>query len=65
MVPGEIIFNHLAARDKQFVLVEGAAHGFAPCGAQYGDTTARTFDFVDSWLTQPGRFLPGSARGRQ
>jgi hypothetical protein len=65
MVPGEIIFNHLAARDKQFVLVEGATHGFAPCGAQYGDTTSRTFDYVDSWLTQPGRFLPGSARGRQ
>jgi hypothetical protein len=63
MVPGEIVFNHAAARDKQFVLVEGATHGFTACRPEYGDTTARTFDYVDAWLTQPGRFLPRPASG--
>ena len=55
-----IIFNHLAARDKQMVMVEGATHGFSACKAEFGDTVARTFDYVDAWLTQPGRFLTRS-----
>jgi hypothetical protein len=57
VVPDEIVFNHLAARDKQFALVEGAAHNFTACRPEYGDTVARTFDFVDAWLTEPGRFM--------
>ncbi len=56
VVPGEIIFDHLAARDKTYATVEGAVHVFTPCGTQYGDTVKRTFDFVDGWLTKPGRF---------
>lgn len=56
MVPDEIIYDHLAAKDKQLVFVEGATHGFAPCRPEYGDTTARTFDYVDAWVKQPGRF---------
>ncbi len=56
MVPDEIIYDHLAAPDKQLVFVEGATHGFAPCRPEHGDTTARTFDYVDGWLKQPGRF---------
>ncbi len=60
MVPDEIIFDHLAARDKQLVFVEGATHGFSPCRPEYGDTMARTFDYVDGWLTQAGRFAQNS-----
>jgi pimeloyl-ACP methyl ester carboxylesterase len=56
IVPGEIIFNHLAAKDKTYATVEGATHGFQPCQPQYGDTAKRTFDFVDNWLSRPGRF---------
>ena len=56
VVPGEIVFDHLAAKDKSYVAVEGAAHDFTPCNPQYGDTAKRTFDFLDSWLVQPGRF---------
>jgi hypothetical protein len=63
VVPDEIVFNHLAARDKQFALVEGATHNFTACRPEYGDTAARTFDYVDRWLTQPGRFLRSSASG--
>jgi hypothetical protein len=36
--------------------VEGATHGFAPCKPEYGNTTKRTFDYLDSWLSKPGRF---------
>ena len=63
VVPDEIVFNHLAARDKQFALVEGATHNFTACRPEYGDTVARTFDYVDAWLTQPGRFVRGAASG--
>jgi pimeloyl-ACP methyl ester carboxylesterase len=56
VVPGEIIFDHLAAPDKTYATVEGAVHVFTACGAQYGDTTKRTFDYVDSWLSKAGRF---------
>jgi len=56
VVPGEIIFDHLAAHDKSYAAVEGATHGFAPCKPEYGNTTQRTFDFVDQWLSKSGRF---------
>ncbi len=56
VVPDEIVFDHLVARDKSYVAVEGAGHGFAACKPAYGDTQKRTFDFVDRWLSGPGRF---------
>lgn len=56
VVPGELIYEHLAAADKTYATVEGAVHVFTPCGAQYGDTVKRTFDFVDAWLAEPRRF---------
>jgi hypothetical protein len=56
VVPGEVVFNHLVAKDKSYVAVEGANHDFAPCKPEYGDTAKRAFDFLDSWLAQPGRF---------
>ena len=56
VVPGEIVFDHLAAKDKTYVAVEGAGHDFTACGPEYGDTSKRTFDFVDHWLAERGRF---------
>jgi hypothetical protein len=56
VVPGEIVFDHLAAKDKSYVAVEGAGHDFAACKPEYGDTKKRTFDFVDRWLAEGGRF---------
>jgi len=55
LVPGEITFDRAAAKDKQFVAVEGADHNFQPCKPQYGDTAKRAFDCVDGWLTKAGR----------
>ena len=57
MVLNEIAFEHSAAKDKEFVAVQGANHFFEPCKPKYGDTRKRTFDFVDAWLNKPDRFL--------
>ena len=56
VVPDEIIFDHLGSKDKTFAAVEGATHLFNACRPEYGDTVKRTFDFVDGWLGQEGRF---------
>jgi hypothetical protein len=54
----ETAFDHSAAKDKEFVGLEGANHGFMPCKPEYGDSFTRGFDYVDAWLTKPGRLLP-------
>jgi pimeloyl-ACP methyl ester carboxylesterase len=56
IVPLEITFDHSAAKDKEFVAVEGANHSFQPCRPEFGDTRKRTFDYVEAWLSKPGRF---------
>lgn len=56
LVTSEIAFDHLAAKDKTFVAVEGSRHNFTPCKPEYGDTRKHTFDFVAEWLAKPGRF---------
>lgn len=67
MRPDEIILTHATkTKDKEMVAVEGAVHGFTPCTAcavaqglpsnAYGDTVKRLFDYVDGWLSKPGRF---------
>ena len=56
VVTSEILFNHLATKDKTFVASEGAAHNFGPCRPEYGDTKKRAFDYVADWLSKPGRF---------
>lgn len=55
VVPGEVIFDHLASKDKTYASVEGATHLFQPCRPEYGDTKKRVFDFVDEWVSKPGR----------
>jgi hypothetical protein len=56
LVPLEIVFDHSAAPDKDFVAVEGADHGFQPCRPEFGNTMTRAFDYADAWLSKPGRF---------
>lgn len=56
IVSAEMAYDHAKSTDKTVAFVEGATHGFTPCAAcaktpgQYGDTVARTFDYVTSWL---------------
>ena len=52
----EISYDHSAAKDKEMVGVEGADHNFRPCKPEYGDTYKRAFDYLDAWLSKPGRF---------
>jgi hypothetical protein len=56
VVSGEIIYDQLASKDKTYAAVEGATHMFKPCRPEYGNTVKRTFDFMASWLSGPGRF---------
>ena len=64
MGSAETIHNHVAAKDKTLVYVEGATHVYTPCTkcektpGQYGDTMKVTYDYADpGWLSQKGRFL--------
>ena len=50
MVPLEIVYDHAAAKDKDFVVVEGGDHEFNPCRPEFGDSQRRTFDYVQAWL---------------
>jgi hypothetical protein len=56
LVSAEMAYDHAKSSDKTVAFVEGATHGFTPCTAcaktpgQYGDTVARTFDYVTQWL---------------
>jgi pimeloyl-ACP methyl ester carboxylesterase len=52
LVPLEEVYDHSAAKDKEFVAVEGGDHYFEPCRSEYGDTQKRAFDYVESWLTK-------------
>jgi len=52
----EIAYERSAAKDKEFIGVDGADHEFRPCKPEYGDPARHAFDYVDSWLLRPGRF---------
>lgn len=60
----EHIYNHCASADKTLAFVEGASHMFFADpeaekynNVKYGDTVKAAFDYVDSWLSENGRFL--------
>lgn len=54
------------SKDKTLAYVEGAVHGFQPCkecatakglpADYYGDTIKTLYDYIDGWLSKPGRF---------
>jgi pimeloyl-ACP methyl ester carboxylesterase len=52
----ELHFDDAASADKDFVVVEGATHGFAPCTAcetvpgQYSNSQRNFFDYVARWI---------------
>lgn len=58
----ETILDRSASADKSIAFIEGASHNFTVCKdcektpGQYGDTVKTTFDYVDGWLSKPGRF---------
>ncbi|WP_260929399.1 hypothetical protein [Novosphingobium sp. 9] len=60
----ETIYEHATSADKQIAFVEGASHMYVPCTEcertpdEFGDTVKTLFDYLDGWLSKPGRFLP-------
>ena len=54
---GEEIFEMSTSNDKDYVVIEGATHGFAPCtdcsaihgGADYSNARTNTFNYVRDW----------------
>lgn len=58
----ETICQMAASQDKTIAFVEGATHKFTPAkhlektAGEFGDTMKTLHDFVDEWLSAPGRF---------
>jgi pimeloyl-ACP methyl ester carboxylesterase len=52
----EIHFEVAASADKEFIVLEGATHGIAPCRAcertpgQYSNSVRNYFDYVQKWI---------------
>ncbi len=53
----EIHYEASASRDKDFIVIEGATHGIAPCvpcettPGQYANSQKNFFDYVVKWIT--------------
>ena len=58
----ETIYEQARSPDKTIAFVEGGTHMYTTCKAcerypgQYGDTEKTTYDYIDLWLSQRGRF---------
>lgn len=58
----ETIYDHASSADKTIAFVEGATHFYTPCtdcempAAVFGDTVKTTYNYIDNWLSKPGRF---------
>jgi len=54
----EIIAEKSASKDKDYVIIEGALHGFGPCTAcekskgQYSNTVKNLFDYIRDWTNK-------------
>lgn len=58
----ETIYELARSRDKTIAFVEGATHLYETCHecerrpGEFGDTRKTTYDYIDGWLSKPGRF---------
>ena len=58
----ETIYGLAKSQDKTIAFVEGATHLYTTCTkcerrpGEYGDTVKTTYDYIDGWLSKPGRF---------
>jgi hypothetical protein len=54
----EIQYEMARSKDKDFIVIEGANHGFTPCEpcattpGQYSNTVRNLFDYVAAWLNK-------------
>ena len=53
---GERYFEIAKSKDKDFVVIEGATHGFTPCRpcettpGQYSNSQKNLFDYTAKWI---------------
>lgn len=58
----ETVYELAHSRDKTIAFVEGATHLYETCKecerhpGEFGDTRKTTYDYIDGWLSKPGRF---------
>ena len=58
----ETIYEKAASKDKSLAFVEGASHMYNTCKqcektpGQFGDTVQTLYNYVDTWISKPGRF---------
>jgi pimeloyl-ACP methyl ester carboxylesterase len=58
MRDNEMLFEHAASRDKDFIVAEGLLHGITPCGvcgrpaSEYGNGVRNLFDYVAAWINK-------------
>jgi hypothetical protein len=51
----ELMYDLSAARDKDYIVIEGALHGYTPCKAcektpgQYSNSDKNLFDYIQKW----------------
>ena len=54
----EIIYNRSASADKDYIVIEGALHGYTPCRpcektpGQYSNTLKNLFDYIAAWTNK-------------
>jgi len=54
----EVIYEKSASTDKDYVVIEGALHGYTPCKAcektpgQYSNTVKNLFDYIAAWTNK-------------
>jgi hypothetical protein len=53
----EVIFDKAASKDKDYIVIEGALHGFTPCVAcetkpgEYSNSVRNLFDYIQKWTS--------------
>lgn len=54
----EVMFDHSASKDKEFIVVEGLLHGLIPCGFcnkpvdDYANGPKNLFDYIAGWMNK-------------
>ncbi|HTL29472.1 MAG TPA: hypothetical protein VL282_09625, partial [Tepidisphaeraceae bacterium] len=54
----EVIYDKSASADKDYVVIEGALHGYTPCKecektpGQYSNTVKNLFDYIAAWTNK-------------
>ena len=59
-IASETIYEHSASSDKHLAFVEGATHIYKTMRGgeeKYGNAMDTIFDYVDKWLSAPGRYI--------